>query len=387
MPEISIIVPTYNERANLILLVAAVEAAMGEIDYEVVFVDDDSRDGTSALARTLAQQNSRVRVIQRIGRKGLASATIEGMLSTSSPFLAVMDGDMQHDETILPDMLRKLKGEDLDIVIGSRNVEGGGMGEFASHRQALSQFGRKLSSLVCRADVSDPMSGYFVMSRRYFHEVAHSLSSTGFKILLDLIASSQRPVRIAEVGYTFRNRMHGASKLDILVGLEYFQLLLDKLIGGWIPVSYLIFSLVGAVGLVANLLLIYAVMRVSPVSFATAQAIGSSLVIGINFFLNNRLTFRSARLRGPRVIQGLFLFYIACSVGLFFNLVAAKGLRDYGVPWYYASIVGVVIGSIWNYWITSVLIWQIRRRRTAAIQQAYESALPSVGKASAGGGF
>ena len=371
MPELSIIVPTYNERANLVLFVSSLEHVLDEqLDYEIVFVDDDSRDGTSALARSLAQQNSRVRVIQRIGRKGLASATIEGMLSTSSPYLAVMDADMQHDEAILPKMLAKLKQDDLDLVIGSRNVEGGGMGEFA-----LSQFGRKLSSLVCRANVNDPMSGYFVMSRRYFHEVAHSLSSTGFKILLDLIASARRPVRLTEVGYTFRNRVHGTSKLDILVGLEYFQLLLDKMIGGWIPVSYLIFSLVGLVGLVTNLLLIYALMQVLPISFTMSQAVGSVIVIAINFVLNNRLTFRSARLKGALAFQGLLLFYIACSVGLVFNLTAAKGLREYGVPWYWASTVGLVIGSVWNYWVTSVLIWQIKRRRTAAIQQAYETGM------------
>lgn len=377
MPELSIIVPVLNERSNLLPLVAALETVLGGHDYEVMFVDDDSRDGTPALARTLAQQNSRVRVIQRIGRRGLASAAIEGMLATSSPYLAVMDGDMQHDESILPVMLAKLKSEALDIVIGTRNAEGGEMGDFSASRQKLSQLGRKLSNLVCRAEISDPMSGYFVVTRPYFHEVAHSLSSTGFKILLDLIASSRRPVRLGEVGYTFRSRVRGRSKLDILVGLEYLQLLLDKALGGWIPVSYLIFSLVGAFGLVANLLLIYATMRIWPVSFPAAQAIGSALVIAINFFLNNRLTFRSARLKGARMFQGLVLFYVACSIGLIFNLTAARGLGEYGVHWYWASLVGVLIGSVWNYWVTSVLIWQIRRRRSAAIQQAYDtSSLP-----------
>ncbi|MBV8829089.1 MAG: glycosyltransferase family 2 protein, partial [Acidobacteriaceae bacterium] len=337
MPELSVIVPTYNERANLVALTTQLDAALVDIDYEIVIVDDDSPDGTSALARTLAQQNRRVRVIQRIGRRGLSSATVEGMLSTSSPYLAVIDGDLQHDETKLPEMLRTVKRDNLDLVIGSRHIEGGSMGDFAKHRRALSQFGRRLSSLVCRADVSDPMSGFFVLSRSYVHEVAHSLSSTGFKILLDLIASSRRPVRFAEVGYTFRNRLHGTSKLDILVGLEYLQLLLDKAIGGWMPVSYLIFSMVGTIGLVANVLLIYAVQSFLPVSFTMAQAIGSVLVIGLNFLLNNQLTFRSARLKGWRAVQGFIVFYIACGVGLAFNLMAAKGFRDYGLPWYWAS--------------------------------------------------
>ena len=372
MPELSIIVPTYKERGNLVPLLDCLEAALSGIDYEVVVVDDDSPDGTSALARSLSQQRRNVRVIQRIGRKGLASATVEGMLSTSAPYLAVMDADLQHDETILPTMLARLKGEQLDLVIASRKVEGGSVGEFAAHRRKLSDLGSRLSRMICRANVSDPMSGYFVLTRAYFHEVAHSLSSTGFKILLDLVASANRPVRFAEVGYTFRSRLHGTSKLDILVGLEYLQLLLDKLVGNWVPVSYLVFSMVGAIGLAVNLVLIFAVKSLFPVSFYMAQAIGSILVIALNFFLNNRLTFRSARLRGWRAVQGLLLFYLACSIGLAFNLTAAHGCRDYHMPWFWASLIGVVIGSVWNYWVTSLLIWQITRHRTAAIQQAYE---------------
>ncbi len=375
MPELSIIVPTYKERANLVPLLDCLQAALGGIDYEVVIVDDDSPDGTSALARSLSQQRPNVRVIQRIGRKGLASATVEGMLSTSSPYLAVMDADLQHDETILPRMLERLKQENLDLVIASRKVDGGSVGDFATHRRKLSDLGTRLSRMICHADVSDPMSGYFLVTRTYFHEVAHSLSSTGFKILLDLIASSSRPVRFAEVGYTFRSRLHGSSKLDILVGLEYMQLLLDKLVGDWIPVSYLVFSMVGAIGLAVNLILIFAVKSLFPVSFYMAQAIGSILVIALNFFLNNRLTFRSARLKGWRAVQGLVLFYLACSIGLAFNLTAAHGCRDYHMPWFWASLIGVVIGSVWNYWVTSILIWQITRRRTAAIQQAYEAEL------------
>lgn len=374
MPELSIIVPTYNEHANLIPLIASFEVAFKKLEYEIVFVDDDSPDGTAALARSLAQHNPKVRVIQRIGRRGLASATVEGMLASSAPYLAVMDADMQHDETILPLMLDKMKQEGLDIVIGSRHVEGGSVGDFAQYRRTISDLGQRLSKVICPAHVSDPMSGYFLVTREYFHEVAHSLSSIGFKILLDLLASSCRPVELGEVGYTFRSRMHGSSKLDILVGLEYFQLLLDKLVGNWIPVSYIIFSTVGVIGLLLNILLVFFVLQLSPVSFTMAQAIGSLVIIALNFFLNNTLTFRSARLRGRRIFLGLFLFYVACSVGLVFNLAAAKGFRDYGVPWYWASTIGIVIGSVWNYWVTSLLVWKTVRRRTAKMRQAYDFA-------------
>ena len=369
--ELSIIIPTYNERPNLVALVDALDTALTGIDYEVVIVDDDSPDNTAALARSLARQNSRVRVLHRIGRKGLSSATVEGVLATSSPYVAVMDGDMQHDEKILPAMLQKLKQEDLDIVIGSRYVEGGSVGEFAAGRVALSEAGRWLSNKICHTRMSDPMSGFFMLTRRYFHEVVYSLSGTGFKILLDLVASARRPVRIGEIGYTFRNRLHGESKLDILVGLEYLQLLLDKFFGGWIPVGYLVFSMVGTVGLIANLLLVYSLLHFSRLPFDLSQGIAGFLVIALNFVLNNLLTFRSARLHRARAWQGLALFYIACSVGLSFNLIAAHGFRDFGVPRLLAAFVGIVIGSVWNYWVTSLFIWGIRRHRAGRLQTAY----------------
>ena len=376
MPELSIIIPTYNERGNLAALLDSLVAALPGVDYEVVIVDDDSPDGTSALARSLAQHNRRVRALQRVGRRGLSSATVEGMLATSSPYIAVMDGDLQHDERILPQMLAKLKDENLDVVIGSRHTDGGSVGEFAARRVALSDLGRRLSQAICRAKISDPMSGYFLLTRDYFHEVVHSLSCIGFKILLDLIASSSRPVRIGEVGYTFRNRLHGESKLDIIVGLEYLQFLVDKTMGGWLPVSYLIFSMVGAVGLVVNWILVYVLLRSFPLSFDYSQALASFLVIGLNFALNNKLTFRAARLRGMRWLQGLGLFYLASSVGLAFNLAAAHGFRDFGVPWYAASLTGVAIGSIWNYWVTSLFIWKIGRRRAGHLRAAYDATLP-----------
>jgi dolichol-phosphate mannosyltransferase len=303
----------------------------------------------------------------------LSSATVEGILSTSSPYVAVMDGDMQHDERILPIMLGKLREEKLDVVIGTRHTDGGSMGEFSSTRVALSELGRRLSQVVCGTEVSDPMSGYFLLTRTYFHEVVHSLSCVGFKILLDLIASSRRPVRIGEVGYTFRNRVHGESKLDIIVGIEYVQLLLDKAMGGLLPVSYLMFSAVGSVGLVVNWIVAYVLRHSLLISFDSAQAIASCAVIGLNFFLNNRLTFRVARLRGRGMVQGLGMFYLASSVGLVFNLTAAHAFYDFGVPRYLASLTGVAIGSIWNYWITSLFIWRIRRRRFAHLRAAYDS--------------
>ncbi len=366
MPELSVIVPAYNERSNVAPMVKALAETLEGIDYEVIFVDDDSPDGTADAVRTIAQTDIRVRVIQRIQRKGLASAVVEGLMSSSAPYQAVIDGDMQHDETILPRMLSTIKEGKLDLVIGSRNVEGGSMGEFAKERVKLSGLGKQLSKLVCKQDVSDPMSGFFMVDRRFVNEVVRGMSATGFKVLMDLIASSKRPVRFAEVGYTFRNRLSGESKLDIVVGLEYLKLVADKMLGDWVPVNFVVFSIVGAIGAAIYLTLVYLQIHLLRYDFQLAQTIASSIVIAINFWLNNILTFRSRRLRGVRAFTGLLAFYLACSVGLLANVWVASTLRSSGVHWVPAGLVGIMIGSAWNYWMTSVFVWEVNRRRSAA---------------------
>jgi dolichol-phosphate mannosyltransferase len=237
------------------------------------------------------------------------------------------------------------------------------MGEFAKERVALSNLGKRLALFVAKADVSDPMSGFFVVRRSYLNEVVHSLSNIGFKILLDLVASSRRPVRFGEVAYTFRNRLRGESKLDILVGLEYLELLVDKLIGDWIPVRYVIFGGVGALGVVLNLVLLYVLNVITQSDHQTAQVAAAAIVIAPNFLLNNQLTFRAYRLKGLRLLWGMVLFYLACGIGLWTNVKVAEALRESGVWWYAAGLVGIVIGSVWNYWVSSVMVWRVNRRR------------------------
>ena len=212
-------------------------------------------------------------------------------------------------------MLEKIRNEKLDLVVATRNAEGGGMGEFSRHRVWLSNLGRRLSQSVSHTDLSDPMSGFFMLDRRFLDEVVHSASGVGFKILLDLVASSRRPVRFGEVPYTFRKRIHGTSKLDILVGLEYLQLLLDKAVGDLIPPRFIIFSMVGAGGLVLSLGLLYLLLSFGNVQFLTAQAITTFVAMTANFFLNNSMTYRDRRLRGRRLWIGLATFYAACFVG------------------------------------------------------------------------
>jgi dolichol-phosphate mannosyltransferase len=363
--QLAVVVPTYNERANVHPFLEALEKALVEIPHEVIFVDDDSPDGTAAEIRSIALRNPQIRVLQRIGRRGLSSACLEGMMATAAPWVAVMDADLQHDERSLPEMFRLIVDGKLDLVVASRNIGSGSMGEFARSRVRLSNLGRRLSKLISKADLSDPMSGFFVADREFVEMCARSVSGVGFKILLDLTASSPRAVRFAEVPYTFRNRLHGTSKLDILVGLEYLQLLLDKTVGNLIPARFVTYSLVGATGYLIFLGLLYLLLSLGGLNFATAQVIATVIVIAANFFLNNSLTYRDLRLKGRGLLTGLLMFYAGCSIGVFLNVRLAEYARSIGVPWYGAGAAGLAVGAVWNYGVSAAITWRRVLRRAA----------------------
>ena len=363
MAELTIIVPTLNEVENLSPFIARLDAVMAGIDWELIFVDDDSRDGTADRARGISAAQPRVRVIQRIGRSGLASACIEGMLATAAPVLAVMDADMQHDESVLPVMYRLLRSEDLDIVVGSRHVGSGSMGQMPARRKALSRLGARISAAVCHCDLSDPMSGYFVLTRQFLNSVIRRLSGIGFKILTDILASSPRPVRLREVGYTFRNRVHGASKLDMNTCVEYFLLVSDKILGGVVPARYIGFALVGLVGLVLHLTVVAIGYRYIGVSFFAAQTCATFVGMVSNFLLNNATTYYDIRLHGWSMLKGFVAYCIACSLGALANIGIAQFLADRQVSWYLASSLGLMISSVWNYSATAIFTWRILRGR------------------------
>ena len=218
--ELAVVIPTFNEKANVPTLVAKLDRALRGVNWEAIFVDDDSPDGTAAQAREIARIDPRVRVIQRIGRRGLSSACIEGMCATAAPVVAVIDGDLQHDETLLPAMLDLLRGDDLDVVVGSRFVAGGGTGDWDRDRVAKSALATRLSRRVLKVELSDPMSGFFAIRTQVVRDLTPHLSAIGFKILLDLLTASPRPLRFVELPYTFRTRTEGESKLDHVVALE-----------------------------------------------------------------------------------------------------------------------------------------------------------------------
>ena len=255
--ELSVVVPTLNEVGNIEPLLEKLGLALAGIEWEAIFVDDGSTDGTPELLTRIAQADRRVRMIRRIGRRGLSSAVVEGALASTTPIIAVIDADLQHDERILPDLYRALATGDHELAIGTRYCEGGSTGQWDESRRKISRFATALASPIMKTRLSDPMSGFFAVRREVLLEAAPRLSNVGYKILLDLVASLRRPLDVTEVGYTFGTRQHGASKLDEMVALEYVELLLDKTIGRFVPVKLVQFGAVGMLGVGIHLMLLY----------------------------------------------------------------------------------------------------------------------------------
>ncbi|MDD2875754.1 MAG: glycosyltransferase family 2 protein [Acidiphilium sp.] len=358
-PALCVVVPCYNETPNVAPMVAALDAALAGIDWEVVFVDDDSPDGTADTVRAIARTDRRVRCLRRIGRRGLSSAVIEGALSSSADFLAVIDGDMQHDETRLPVMLDAVRGG-ADMAVGSRHVGDGDAAGLASPlRERLSAVGIGLAQMLARAPINDPMSGFFLMRRIRFEALAHRLNGQGFKILLDLLLAAPEPLKVVEVPYRFRPRTLGESKLDVLVLVQFAGLLLDKALGGVMPLRFIAFALVGAFGMVVNLAITLAARRFG-FDFGTAQAIGTVAAMVANFEMNNRLTYRTMRLRGGGYWRGLVLFMLVCGLGAIANIGIARALYRQDATGIAASAAGAAIGVVWNYAVSATLVWRAR---------------------------
>lgn len=363
--EIAVVVPVFNERPNVPLLVDRLDMVLAGRRWEAIFVDDDSPDGTADAAREIAARDPRVRVLQRIGRRGLSTACIEGMCSTAAPVVAVIDGDLQHDERLLPQMLDALAGDPaLDLVIGSRFVDGGGTGDWDESRVAKSALATLLSRRVLKAPLSDPMSGFFAIRTGLVRELVPHLSGIGFKILLDILTASPQPFRFRELPYVFRTRTAGESKLDHVVALEYLIALYDRMFGRVIPVRFVLFSAIGAAGAVIHLAIL-ALLLTTGIGFVAATVLATVAAMTFNFFLNNMLTYRDRRLKGGRaLLDGWISFCVVCSVGAVANVGVAAFLYDVrGGAWALPALAGILVGAVWNFALSGRFTWGRYGRR------------------------
>ena len=361
--ELSVIIPTFKERGNVAELVRRLDAALAGICWEAIFVDDNSPDGTAAAVKQIASQDGRVRCLRRVGRRGLAGACIEGMLSSSAPYVAVIDADLQHDEKVLPAMLATLKSGTADLVVGTRYVEGGSAASFSQKRGAISQAATKLTHRLVGTNLSDPMSGFFMMRREALEELAPRLSPVGFKILLDIVVTAGERLTIAEQPYRFGERYQGESKFNAQIGVEFLGLLLAKITGDLVDPRFIFFALVGAIGLIvhlAALTLALALLPPQPDVFRLAQTIATLMAMTSNFILNNELTYRDRRLKGAAQLRGFLLFCLVCSVGVLANIDLASWLYTQRSGWWLAGAAGAIMSALWNYAMSTLFVWRAR---------------------------
>jgi dolichol-phosphate mannosyltransferase len=367
--QLSIVVPTYKERGNVAELVRRLDLALAGIAWEAIFVDDNSPDGTAEAVKEIAVGDNRVRCIRRVGRRGLAGACIEGMLSSSAPHVAVIDADLQHDEKILPQMLARLEKGEADLVAATRYVEGGGSEGLSEKRGAISRLATKLTHRLVGTPLSDPMSGFLMMRRDRFEEIAPKLSPVGFKILLDIAATAGQRLKIAEQPYQFSERFAGESKFNVQIGVEFLGLLLAKMTGDLVDPRFIFFAIVGTLGLIVHLIVLRLCLAFFPgfsPSFPTANLFQASQIVATfmamtsNFLLNNELTYRDRRLKGFAALRGFLLFCLLCSAGALANVDIASWLYDGRQIWWLAGAAGAVMGALWNYAMSTLFVWRAR---------------------------
>jgi dolichol-phosphate mannosyltransferase len=358
--ELSVVIPTFNERGNVAALVERLSTALAGIGWEAIFVDDDSIDGTSSAVKEIAAHDPRIRCLRRVSRRGLAGACIDGILFSAAPYIAVMDADLQHDEALLPRMLATLRCGDVDLVVGSRYAAGHSACGLSKPRAAISRCATLLAQRLSRVALADPMSGFFMMRRDCFDPIAGKLATQGFKILLDIAITARGELRIAEIPFVFATRVHGESKLDAQVALDFIGLLVAKATGGALTPRFLSFALVGIIGLGVHLMVLRAAMLLFGMEFTAAQATATLIAMTSNFLLNNELTYRDRQMRGLPMLRGLLGFYAVSAVGAVANVGMATWLYANQPVWWLAGAAGALMGAVWNYSMSTLFVWRVK---------------------------
>jgi dolichol-phosphate mannosyltransferase len=362
-PTLSVVVPTYRESANVPVLFERLKTALDGLPWEMIVVDDDSPDGTYDVAFAIAAKDARMRCLRRVNRSGLAGAVIEGWLSSSADFVAIIDGDLQHDERILPNMYASLAAKEGDIVVGTRVPDDATPAGLSPARQKLSNLGAWFFKRIAGITVKDPMSGFFMTRRDIVSRLAPQLSPDGFKILVDVILSAEGGLKIVESSYVFRQRQAGESKLSPLVGLDFLGLVAHHASGGVLPTRFVLFAMIGGVGLVVHLIVLSAIIAVmGDKGFDQGQIVATIAAMASNFVLNNEITYRSMRYRGLSMVRGFVIFALLCSVGAIANINIATWLFQSRQVWWAAGLAGALVGVVWNYAASNTFVWRRRRK-------------------------
>jgi dolichol-phosphate mannosyltransferase len=352
--QVSVVVPTYNEAGNIPMIYDSLAEALAGRAWELVIVDDDSPDGTADAARALSLKHDNVRCIQRVQDRGLASAVHWGVQAAHGEAIVVMDGDLQHEPALIPQMLDALQAGH-DIVSGSRFMKGAAPG-LSDLRRRLSDWGNRLTNRFLGTALSDPLTGFFATSRRLFLDSIPQMQADGFKVFFDLVYHNRR-VTIRELPFEFQPRRHGESKLQLYVLWLLACDIVSKLSRGMLPPRLVSFVGVGLIGSIFHFSILYASMGMGAV-FWMAQAIATVVAMVFNFTINNVLTYSDDRLRGAAFYKGLLLYSLIASVGIVANVSTAQityiSLKGHT---FIAASTGLVIDVIWRFVVSNRLIW------------------------------
>lgn len=371
---VSVVTPTYNEADNVGPLVDALNEALGDLPHEIIVVDDDSPDRTWEVAGAIADADPRVRVVRRFDNHGLSPAVMAGLGAARGEVLAVIDADLQHDEAILPEMVRRVRDGEADLVVGSRATDGGSYGEWGAGRRVVSWVATLIARLFLRVPTTDPMSGYFALSKATFDEMAPHINPQGFKILLEFIGRRRHRLRVAEVGFTFRNRVAGETKMSPSVIRSYLLAVVELWVGRQVKGQFVLYSLVGASGVVVNLVAFALVesLDFGAISVGFGRPLRWSLLVGIqvsivwNFLLNNYFTFWERRFRGRSLVVGLVLFELVSALGVIvhvsvFQFLESTNWGDRALGEDAARIahdgVGFLVALVSNYYLNVNYLW------------------------------
>lgn len=366
---LSVVVPVFNERDNVLDLRRKLESVLGELSWEVIFVDDASPDGTGDVVRELARHDRRVRLIERHDRRGLSSAVVEGALAASAEVVAVMDGDLQHDEGVLPRLYEEVASGRADIASASRFLqEDGADGLSSASRLKMSNTGIRLANGAFGLDLTDPLTGFFAIRRETVLEALPHLSGQGFKILLDIMTATPVPPRVVELPFRFRPRLHGESKLDRRVMYDFFLFFIEKKIRPVLPLParFISFALINGVGILVHLATLVVMVGLLGTGFTAGQFMGTLLGMAFNFTVNNAVTYSDQTLRGRRFVIGFGLFCVLCSVGVVANVGMANVLHERytEVSYVLPALAGALIAVVWNYAATRTFVWGRRNRHS-----------------------
>ncbi len=369
MTRLSVILPTYNEAGSVVDLIhkllALPENCLSFQDrnnqLEILVIDDDSNDGTVELVRQLSQQTPMVRLVRRVGRRGLASAIREGLLDATGEIAVVMDSDGQHEVGSVVSAVQALFADDLDLVIGSRFHPEARIHGLSARRERGSTWANRWASISLSrhyAHLTDLMSGFFVVRLKACEQLIRAVDVNGFKFLYELLALSNGCLRCAEVPLRFQPREHGVSKLDVAIFWDFAVSLLHQLCFRLLPRRAISFALVGATGVFVQLLMARLLLQGDFFRFEQVLPVAVLAAATSNYLINNALTFRFQRQRGLALLRGLLRFWLVASLPVLANIGIASAYFNFvNSDVVIAQLVGILVVFIWNYAASSRFVW------------------------------